>query len=120
MENFLISRAAPGDSGPHGSLPNRGGSEALGDSCRPEAEGWCSRSLVYRGSNSAPVGPATVFYFLISEKCSFGLLLQVKILRLLNSHPDSEDSSAFKGSWSLVLLADRITAVIADAQPITR
>ena len=62
----------------------------------------------------------THFNFLISEKCPCGLLLQVKILCLLDGHSDSEDSSAFKGSWSLVLLADGITAVIADAQPITR
>ena len=63
---------------------------------------------------------AALTYDLISGECPRRFLFKVGILGLFDSDADGEYRPALELPRSFVLLADGVSAVISDAEPVTR
>src|SRR5262249_21023444 len=62
--------------------------------------------------------PAPVLTRLLPEKRPLGFLLEIQVLRLLDSHSDPENRPTLERPGGLVELADGVTAIIPDTEPI--
>ena len=62
--------------------------------------------------------PASSLNQLVSRECCCRQSLEVKVLRLLNTDPNTKNFSINKRSRGLVFLADSVAAVASDAQAV--
>src|SRR5579872_2355311 len=78
----------------------------------------CSPGTELAARTSSPVSGVSRAVTLLPQHQPMGFLLEVQILGLLDRHGHTEDGPAVELAGRLVLPADRITAVVPDAQAV--